>query len=72
MPATRTAKLTKKAFREHLNAQPELNSRQDKRGGLTGARTRLYGDWLYSADKPMFDELYRQHHAITLQTKDAT
>lgn len=49
---------TKKAFREILNSDEILNVTPDRRGGLTGARTRGYGDWLYSADKGMFDYLY--------------
>lgn len=49
---------TKAAFRAYLNAREDLNRTPDRRGGLTGARTRAYGDWLYSADKGMFDHLY--------------
>lgn len=50
-------KQTKKAFREALNEKYGFDI--DRRGSLTGARTRKYGDWLYSADKEVFDITYK-------------
>lgn len=53
-----TSRPTKAAFKGYLNAREDLNRTPDRRGGLTGARTRLYGDWLYSADRDMFNWMY--------------
>ncbi len=60
-------KKTKKAFREYLNQQ-NLDRRQsapeyinpDYKNGIRGQRTRLYGDYLYSADREMFNVEYHK------------
>ena len=49
---------TKKEFREFLNCKYGMSV--DKRGSLRGAKVRMYGDWLYSADKEVFDMTYLQ------------
>jgi hypothetical protein len=59
-------KLTKKAFKEFLNKQelehrkvaPEYINTQYK-NGVRGQRTRLYGDYLYSQDREMFNAEYQ-------------
>lgn len=56
MTTTRTQAKTKKAYRELLNRT--YSNADTARGILTGARTRAYGDWLYSADKIYFDAGY--------------
>lgn len=56
-----TTKATKRQFRQVLN---DLHGDSvDQRGGLTGARTQQYGDWLYRADRGMFDHLYARYLA---------
>jgi hypothetical protein len=49
---------TVKRFRQHLNATvPDHLGEahwQPANGGRAGARSRGYGDWLYSADREMF------------------
>lgn len=51
-------KKTKKAYREYLNNK--YGHEIDKRGSLRGASKRLYGDYLYAADKEMFDICYKE------------
>jgi hypothetical protein len=68
-----TMKTTKKAFREHLNQQDlagrkaiaEAGSIVDPlhRNGRYQQRTRLYGDYLYSQDRAMFDHEFEQWKA---------
>lgn len=43
-------------FREHLNKTVPTagESHWQPAHGKAGAKTRLYGDWLYSADREMF------------------
>ena len=52
---------TKKAFREYLNQQ-DLTSRNpiSWKNNRYHQRTRLYGDYLYSQDKIMFDVNYQE------------
>jgi len=51
-------KITKKAFKELLNDKYSAKGTGWNR--QSGARTRPYGDWLYSADKVRFDMDYNE------------
>lgn len=62
--------ITKKAFRELLNAkfpaQPGMTSDPGYKKGdrnQFGPRKRAYGDYLWHQDRCMFDEDYRQYCA---------
>lgn len=50
-------KTTKSAFISYLNEKYGYS--MDKRGVLRGASKRLYGDWLYSADREYFNLAYK-------------
>lgn len=51
---------TIRRYREHLNASvsTRITHWQPDRG-RAGARTNLYGDWLYRADRSLFFESLR-------------
>lgn len=59
-------KLTKKAFREHLNQQDLESKRLAKDDAGYGPKgrqkptKRLYGDYLYAQDRGMFDHYYQE------------
>lgn len=59
-------KRTKKAFREYLNQQNQMVNEVRgenilwKHTGTRGQRTRLYGDYLYQADREMFNAEYQK------------
>lgn len=52
--------ITKKAFKKVLN-EKYGEAKEEGWNRKSGPKTRLYGDWLYSADKGMFDMLYHQY-----------
>lgn len=53
------AKTTKKNFKAMLNEKYDTDHTGWNK--QSGARKRPYGDWLYSADKEMFDILYNKY-----------
>ncbi len=51
-------RLTKKMFREHLNARypvPEARGTVNAAGPVYGPTKRPYGDYLYAQDRDKFD-----------------
>ncbi len=58
----RNKKKTKKAFKEFLNKKYPFNKNDTGKGknGRYKSTKRAYGDYLYSADKEMFDIDYEE------------